>query len=369
MKKINKQNLTKAHILALAVVLGIGFVAAPLAQADRFEDQIRKLRQDSSQKQAQQRELRIEAESLEATIEALAKQIGDLEAQIRENQAKSNKLELQIQAAEEELARQRNLLGLNIKAMYLEGEITTLEMLASSKNLSDFIDRQQYRNSVKDKIKSTLDKINALKVELNNQKVALEKLIADQKAAQSMLDMQRAEQDRLLNLNIQERQALDQQIRKNNNKISELRRQQAIENARLFGNGLRNIPDTSGYPWANVQPFPNTYVDPWGMYMRQCVSYTAWKVWKSGRHMPYWGGIGNANMWPGNARRAGIPVDNNPRVGDVAVSMAGYYGHTMYVEAVYPDGRILISQYNGAWDGKYSEAVIWPGNLQFIHFP
>jgi peptidoglycan DL-endopeptidase CwlO len=114
--------------------------------------------------------------------------------------------------------------------------------------------------------------------------------------------------------------------------------------------------------------FPNTSADPWGMYKRQCVSYTAWKVWKSGRYLPFWGGYGNANQWDDNARQAGIPVDGNPRVGDVAVSNSGYYGHVMYVEAVYGDGTIYVSQYNANWGGTYSEARVSIGSLVFIHF-
>jgi surface antigen len=104
------------------------------------------------------------------------------------------------------------------------------------------------------------------------------------------------------------------------------------------------------------------------MYLRQCVSYTAWKVHASGRNMPYWGGFGNAKQWDDNAIAAGIPVDRNPQVGDVAVSNRGYYGHVMYVEAVHGDGTISISQYNASWDGTYSEARIPIGDLVFIHF-
>jgi surface antigen len=169
-------------------------------------------------------------------------------------------------------------------------------------------------------------------------------------------------------MNAQERGALDGQMRANSGKINDLRRQQAAANARLFGMGLRaNIPDSSGYPWAGA-PFPNEIPDPWGMYQRQCVSYTAWKVWKSGRYMPYWGGRGNANQWDDNARAAGIPTDGSPRAGDVAISNSGYYGHAMYVEAVYGDGTIYVSQYNAGWTGTYSEARIPIGSLVFIHF-
>ena len=104
------------------------------------------------------------------------------------------------------------------------------------------------------------------------------------------------------------------------------------------------------------------------MYNRECVSYTAFRVAASGRYMPYWGGHGNANQWPDSARAAGIPVDGNPQVGDVAISMAGPYGHAMYVEAV-GGGKVRVSQYNyGSPAGTYSEMTISAAGLYFIHF-
>lgn len=126
--------------------------------------------------------------------------------------------------------------------------------------------------------------------------------------------------------------------------------------------------DGSRYPYKNAA-YPSKNTDPWGMYMRECVSYTAWRVAASGRTMPYWGGKGTAKLWDDNARAAGIPVDSKPRVHDVAVSNAGDYGHVMYVEAVNADGTITVSQYNARFDGAYSVVTRSPAGLVFIHFP
>ncbi len=170
-------------------------------------------------------------------------------------------------------------------------------------------------------------------------------------------------------MNVAEQYALDSQIKANFSRISQLRTQQAAENARLFSVGLQIIPDTTGYPWAS-KPFPDGGYDPWGMEYRQCVSYTAWHVWRDGKRMPGWGWQvrGNANQWDDNARRDGIPVDYNPTPGSIAISNNGFYGHAMYVEHDYGDGTILISQYNALWDGRYSMARISKGSLVFIHF-
>jgi peptidoglycan hydrolase CwlO-like protein len=90
-------------------------------------------------------------------------------------------------------------LGENIKTMYLEGDISTLEVLASSKDLSDFVNKQEYRNSVSNKVKASVDKVNALKAELQKQQNEQQDLLKDQQAQQSQLQSDQAQQTALLN--------------------------------------------------------------------------------------------------------------------------------------------------------------------------
>ncbi len=361
---------TKLALLASSLLVLVGGVVLPRVQADQFTDQINALEQQNTQKRGSVASLQERASSYQDAIDKLQAQINAIQQAIDANRAKNAELQQQITETEIELAKQRKLLGENIKAMYIEGQITTLEMLASSKDLSEFVDKQQYRNAVKDKIKSTLDKVTKLKLELKAQKEEVERLLREQESLQAQVSAQQAEQTRLLNLNQGEQSAYNQQIKDNQTKISDLRRQQAIVNASLFGGGA--IIQTSRcdiYPqnWCNA-PI-DSIVDSWGMYNRECVSWTAYRVAASGRYMPYWGGYGNANQWDDNARAAGIPVDGNPQVGDVAISNKGFYGHSMYVEAVFDDGTIAVSQFNHDWGGTYSFVPkMNKGSLVFIHF-
>jgi surface antigen len=368
-QKSKKATKHTGRILAFIALVGLTTGGAMTAKvhADQYDQQIQALQAQNNNLAAQGQALAQQAASFETTIANLQNQISTLETQIQINQTRQQQLQSQIAETQVKIDQQKKVLGENIHAMYVEGDISTFEMLASSKDLSKFVDKQQYRSSVKDKITGILDTINALKKQLDAQKAEVDKIITDQRAIQSQLDAQRAEQARLLAMNESQRAQLGSQMQANSSKMSSLRSQQAAANARLFGNGVRNVVDGSGYPYRNA-PWPNEISDPWGMYMRQCVSYTAWKVAASGRHMPYWGGVGNANQWDDNARADGISVDSSPRVGDVAISNNGYYGHAMYVEAVYGDGTIYVSQYNAAWTGTYSEARINKGALVFIHF-
>ncbi|HET8670940.1 MAG TPA: CHAP domain-containing protein [Candidatus Saccharimonadales bacterium] len=376
MQRVNTENIHKQiwqrlWLLALvaAMLLG-GVLTTGRAQADRYDDQIRSLEQQISQTQHSKDHLNLEAENLNDVIAGLQAKISALESEVTANQAKSQGIQNEIAAAEVQLDNYRDILGDVLRESYLASDISTLEMLASSKSLSDFIDQQEYRSAIQTKIKKTLDKVMALQQELKTRKASLDKLLADQKAMQGQLDAQRSESGRLLALNQSQQAAYTSEIKQNNAAITKLRALQAAENARLYASGTapRGIQGGGGYPakWANAPM--DSLVDTWGMYNRECVSFTAWKVASAGRHMPYWGGRGNAKQWPDNARAAGIPVDGNPRPGDVAISTRGIYGHSMYVEAVNDDGTITVSQYNAAWDGNFSTARVYTDGLQFIHF-
>lgn len=364
-----KTVLQGGFVLALAALFVLSNSFTPAVKADTYDDQINALRAQNSGLSANAAALAVQAASYQDMVDKLQSQVNSLQGSINENVAEQQRLEQQIVEAQNQLDEQKRLLGVNIRTMYLEGDITTLQMLASSKDLSEFLNKQQYRNAVQDKIKATLDKITALKKELKDKKEKVETIIASLQAQRAEVASRQAEQARLLAMTTEQKNALDSQIKNNNSQIGELRRQQAIENARFNLGSMRGDPNNGGYPsiWANAAQ--DSMIDRWGMYNRECVSYTAWKVWNSGRNMPNWGGYGNANQWDDNARAMGIPVDGNPRVGDVAVSNAGTWGHVMYVEAVGDNGTIYISQYNASFTGQYSEGWRYTTGLVFIHFP
>lgn len=356
----------KIGFVLAAVALILVSAISPMTYADRFDEQINQLNKKNAANTEARNSLAVEAKSLEQTIAGLRTEIAAIERQISANKTKQASLKKKIAAAEAELERERAVLGVNIKQMYVEHDMTTFEMLAASKNLSDFLDRDQYRISVQANIAETMKRIETLKAELDTQKKEVDSLIRDQESMRSSLSAKRAETNRLLNLNKAQRAEFNGAIASNNKKISELKRQQAIENAK-FNVGSISYSGSGSYPWANV-PYPSSDPDPWGMYKRECVSYTAWKISSTGRHMPYWGGRGNAKLWDDNARAAGIPVDYTPRVGSIGVSNSGTYGHVVYVEKVHGDGTITVSQYNAGWDGRYSVVRRSASGLVFVHF-
>lgn len=373
---VSKGLVTKSSLVALAVVMAI---ATPLSMgryafADQIDDQIRALESEISGYQAQAAELGKQADTLQNELANLAAQKAAIQAQIDLSQAKYDKLVRDITDTEKKIKDNKEALGHIIADMYVDRSITPLEMLASSKNIGDYVDQQEYRSSIQSNLSSTIKQINALKKQLEGQKKDVENVIADQKSQRDTLAAKEAEQAKLLADTQGKEDAYQRLSSDRNAQISSLRAQQAaaMRAAGGFGNIGNGSVGGGGYPGVWAYSEQDTLVDNWGLYNRECVSYTAWKVWSTGRFVPHFSGYGNANQWPSTTARYGIANGSTPVAGSVAIQYVGYYGHSMYVEAVNGDGTITVSDYNnnadgGGW-GKYHYYTRSAAGLTYIYF-
>lgn len=260
--------------------------------------------------------------------------------------------------------------------MYVGGEMTTIEMLATSKDLGDFIDKEAYRNAVQRKIQDAMEKIAVLQNDLNTKKQQIEELLASLKTKRETVASAKAEQSRLLAMNQQQQAAFNQRTEANREKISELRRkieeQRRLNNRTSYTDGglyfirfpgqVKNFSPYN-YEYRNygfsMRPEGCGYYDPntgqadsmdrWGYCTRQCVSFTAWAVEASGRRAPMW--YGNAKNWVYAAERDGLVVSRTPQVGDIAITTSGTYGHSMYVKQV-SGSQFNAWEYNQQLDGR-----------------
>ncbi len=371
--KKNPVILKLTPIIAASVVV-VSSIVSPLASyADQFEAKIKELESQKAESQAVANQLGQQANGIQGEIDGLKTQIAAIQAQIDINTGRQTELTNQITAAQERLEEQRGLLSANIRSMYIEGDISPLEMIASSKNIGDFVDKQEYRDRIKDSISTTMDEIELLKKQLDEQKREVERILDEQKTLRGSLAQAESTASTKLAAVNQDKAGFDQQVKAQSAEIASLRAQQRAANLAAMGGGtfVANGDGGGGYPYNNVG-YPcwsgGGCVDPWGLYKRECVSYAAFKVQQSGKRMPYFGGRGNARQWPSTAASFGIDSGSTPREQSVAISLAGPYGHAMWVEAVLPDGRIHISEYNFGVDGRYSERIISPAGLTFIYF-
>ncbi len=92
--------------------------------------------------------------------------------------------------------------------------------------------------------------------------------------------------------------------------------------------------------------------------------YCTWYV-ATRRHV-YWSG--NAWQWWPNARAAGRPEGQTPRVGAIMVTWESSYGHVAYVEQVNSDGSWVVSEMNFVAWGVVDHRTIRPGQVPLIGF-
>lgn len=363
----SKSLATKGMLIAGAILMAtaapISMFVKPVTARD-FAAEIQAVQNQINQYQAEAGRLASEARTLENELARLNSEKAALQAQIDAKQIEYDKLVADIAENERKIAMLQDSLGDILAKLHVGEEISPLEMLASSSNISEYLDQQAQREAVRDGLKETIDEIDVIKKQLEQQKVDVQRVLDDQKAQREALTAKENEQQALVNETRGQEAAYQAMSAKSEAAKKDLERQQqaaiaaAMRAAGNSGSAVAGDPSKGGYPskWANAPQ--DSIVDSWGMYNRECVSYTAWKVYQKNGYMPYWGGRGNANQWPGNARAAGIGTGSTPRAGSVGVISAGYYGHVVWVESVNPNGTINISQYNEltsqGW-GHYSE--------------
>lgn len=372
-------------VIALLLAVGIPIqMNTSQASADQYDDRIRALQQDINKYQAESDRLNKEASTLKSTLAQLATQKAAIQAKIDLNQTTYEKLKKQIVETEQQIKDTQNALGETIADLYIDDQISPLEMLASSSNISEYLDRQEYRNSVRDELTSMIAKIKDLKAQLEQQKTDVEKILKDQKSQRDSLAAKEAEQSNLLASTQGEESKYQALIGDRQAEVAEAKALQAAIRDRLNNTGGYSLVDSGSlgdYPWNSGNCPMLGYLstggsngsggDGYGYGCRQCASYAAWKIAKETGIYYSWG---NAKDFTQNAINAGYTNlgGSNPQPGSIAVmdpAKAGQgYGHVGWVEAVSGD-QVLISQYNldyGQGYGMYSK--MWMSVYAFDHY-
>lgn len=371
----HKQTAKKVTLITASLLLAVTmpFQLIQSVQADQYDDRIAAIQAEIDSFQANASKLNGQADSLQKELDSLTAQKNVIQSQIDLKQAEHDRLVQRISENEKKIVDSQGALGDTIADLYVAGEITPLEMLASSNSIADYVDKETYRNTIRDSLVSTIDSIKKLKKELEKQKKDVDRVIAEQKMARDELAAKEGQQAQLVAQTRGEQAAYARLVNdRQNQKLSVQKEQQAAIEAAMRRNGSINIlpgdPNKGGYPWeagcwldANAWSHGGAYgdgSDPLGYGCRQCVSYTAWKVGQRTGNFPrYWG---NANMWPASARASGYTTGSTPRANSVGVISAGQYGHVVWIEAVNGDGTVDVSQYNyfnagGPGWGNYSK--------------
>lgn len=374
----------KVFLVFSAFVLvgsGITYMYTRPVSADQYDDKIRALQADMARYQAEANRLNSEAASLSNALAQITNEKNALQAQIDVNQAQHDKLVIEIADTEKQIKENQDALGTTIADLYVDDSISPVEMLASSQNIGDFLDKQEYRNSVKDELGATIKKVKTLRAELTSKKEEVAKVLASQKDARDQLAAKESEQANLLARTQNDEAAYQGMIKDSQAQIAAAKAAQAALYARTNSTGGYVLVDSgsmTGYPWNSSNCVMLGYMstggapgtdgeDGYGYGCRQCVSYVAWRIAKETG--VYYRDLGNGGSAAYNLARKGYQnLGRTPQPGSVAslwgTSSAPYSnaynpGHVAWVEAVSSDGsQVLVSQYNynyGAGWGMYSQ--------------
>jgi peptidoglycan hydrolase CwlO-like protein len=371
-----KSFTSRLSVIVVAVVLAIASLGQILPNqsvlADQYDEKIKALESQIDGYNARAKELSEQADSLANAVAQLQNQQAQLQAEIDLNNAKRDELASQIADNEAKIKDQSSALAKTLADIYYSQQTSTLDILMNSNSVSDYVDKQTRQDSVRQQITGSVNKIKAVKAELETQKTEVERILNDQEGRKSQLVASQQKQQSLLDNTKGQEETYQNLMKDNQSQIEKLRAEQRAANAakqgQYGGQVVAGDPGHGGYPADLDNAAQDSLVDPWGMYNRECVSYTAWKVYSTYGYMPYWGGRGNANRWLNNARSAGIPTGSTPKVGSVGVMLSGYYGHVVWVEQV-SGSKVYVSQYNWDMAGHYSEMWIESAAIDgYIYF-
>ncbi|MDB5180946.1 MAG: hypothetical protein JWO54_709 [Candidatus Saccharibacteria bacterium] len=373
---VSKSRTLKWGIALLAVIVvtvaGFMWINRPVS-ADQYDDKIRALQANMSRFQAEADRLNAEATTLGNALAQITNEKNALQSQVDLSQNQYDQLIIKIADTEKQILDNQNALGSTLASLYVDDDISPVEMLASSKDISEFLNKQEYRNSIKKELSSTINRVKDLKVQLSSQKIEVEKVLNEQKAARDSLAVKENEQATLVAQTRNDEAAYQGLIKSSASQISEAKAAQAALRARSNATGGYTLVDSGSlvdYPWNNSNCRMVGYMstggsngnggDGHGYGCRQCVSYVAWKIAKEiGVYYSNWG---NGGQWASSAISAGYQnLGRSPQAGSIAV-MWGNPGHVAWVEGVSPDGtKVTVSQYNynyGSGYGMYSEMVL-----------
>ena len=133
-------------------------------------------------------------DNLESQRTALQKEINEVTAKIKKTEAEIEETQRQIEAKQEEFRETYELYCQRLRAMYMSGNVTTLEIIFESGwDMSALLTRAQMIKSIAEKDNETLDDLNTKMQEITEERLRLAEKREELSADKAQLDAQKAE--------------------------------------------------------------------------------------------------------------------------------------------------------------------------------
>lgn len=158
--KPHRFNSLRPGLAAIGLsLLILGFASAPAAQAVNYQAEINALNNANSNAESSINNLQMRAGSYQQAISRYQAEINVIQNSINVNQAKLVADQQAIAADNAKIALNKSYLGNDLKTMYVQGSMSTIEELATSQNLSTFVNKQEDNIKLQDSLSSLLTTI------------------------------------------------------------------------------------------------------------------------------------------------------------------------------------------------------------------
>lgn len=368
---------TISIILAATFLLGGIFLTTrkTFAIANCVSEECLAAEEEKKTSEAMSSKAKENATLLAAEIETLEKEIAEIETHIAENQKVAETLAGEIAETSKKLLGQQEALAKLLVDIHFEEKADTISILAGSKNLSDFSEKQARAEAVKAQISLSANAVKKTKEELENKKAQVDQIIADAEAQSAQIAANRAKQESMKAQYEEDAETFDEKARAAQKIMAE---EIAKEIAKNNATGRVVASGTNSYPYQNRCPQENWYFTGrfyygYGGYICECTSYAGYKAYEYyGVQISSWG---NAKYWGNSALAHGYTYDSTPEAHTIGFSTAGVYGHVVWIETVNSDGTVDLSEYNNSYSSVSGSIAdfgyrshVPASSYRYIHF-
>lgn len=218
----------RARTILVAAVCLLSALVVPVTSvsAETLSEKISNLQTQIDAAQSQADKYRAEADTLQNALNIITAEKQAIQAQVDFSQAKLDQLTVQIEENRKKLEKQQSVLGATVAELSVESDSSPIELLAGSGSIGDFIDRQEYRDSVQDQLNDAMREVRRIKADLDRQRKEVEGLLAQQRVQRDQLAAKEAEQARLVEATRSQESVYQAQV-------GDLKKQQAAAQAAL----------------------------------------------------------------------------------------------------------------------------------------
>lgn len=169
-----------------------------MSQSERVQDQINAIDQQIQASRDEIERLEGVADNLQQAIRTIQSEETAMTLEIRRSELQKEKLDLDIAATEERIEQNQDVFGDTVADIYVEDNLSEIELLASSSTIGDYLDRQEYRASLRDQVQGSIRDIRDAQRLLVTQLEEVEETLEQLRSQRSQLVATREDQTRLL---------------------------------------------------------------------------------------------------------------------------------------------------------------------------